>query len=80
MKWSRGLAGPLIKKASHHILVRALDFVCPPGLSVVAGGHFVGLDILGAADSLGPLGYQPRDPHPSLQVYLGTEREKERER
>lgn len=56
--------------ASHHVLVSASDFVCFPGLPVIAVGHFVWLHVLGAAKTLGSLGDQAGNPHSPLEVDL----------
>lgn len=71
------------KKMSHYIFICALDFVCPPGFSIIAVGHFVWLNIFWAPDTLGSLGYHSCDPHPPLQVNLReehTQRERHRKR
>lgn len=54
----------------NYIFVRALDFVRPPRLSVIAVGHFVRLNIFRAPDALGSLGYHSCHPHPSLEINL----------
>lgn len=65
---------------THHILIFALDFVRSPGLPVITVGYFVRLDVLWAADTLCTLGNQSCDSHSPLQVYLWSQKKRQKKK